>query len=251
MGNKLIDITGMTFGELTVLHKAHTRISPSGTYITRWACKCSCGKELDVDAYAIRSGNTKSCGCKNRKPIKDITGQRFGKLVVEEFDSLRKHTTYWRCKCDCGNTTIVAKANLLNGNTKSCGCMTSAGEAEIQKILENASVKFIHQKTFDSLRSKAGNLLAFDFALYEKESNRIACLIEYQGPQHYFETNAFGTYQRLYSDQMKRTWCSEHNILLHEIKYDEDIRKRLLEILSFHMLIPCQALEEEGVTTIP
>jgi hypothetical protein len=52
---------------------------------------------------------------------KDITGQRFGQLTVlaKEGKAADNHTT-WRCLCDCGNETVVARNNL--GSTKSCGC---------------------------------------------------------------------------------------------------------------------------------
>ena len=51
------------------------------------------------------------------RKVKDITGQRFGKLQV-----LRYIGNYrWICKCDCGNETSVLNFNLKN--TKSCGCL--------------------------------------------------------------------------------------------------------------------------------
>lgn len=54
----------------------------------------------------------------------DLTGQRFGKLVVIKRDGITnsKHTR-WLCKCDCGNFSYVSKVNLKNGSTKSCGCL--------------------------------------------------------------------------------------------------------------------------------
>lgn len=54
----------------------------------------------------------------------DLTGQRFGRLVVIEQaprDS-RYHGAMWRCRCDCGCETIVEARNLKTGNTSSCGC---------------------------------------------------------------------------------------------------------------------------------
>lgn len=33
--------------------------------------------------------------------------------------------SFWECLCDCGRTTIVSVANLPNGHTKSCGCLSS------------------------------------------------------------------------------------------------------------------------------
>lgn len=56
----------------------------------------------------------------------DLTGKRFGKLVVLErcFDMPKKRSTvYWRCLCDCGNETIATSAHLKSGDKKSCGCL--------------------------------------------------------------------------------------------------------------------------------
>ena len=59
--------------------------------------------------------------------IKDISGQRFGRLTVIENAPKPKdcklETSFWRCRCDCGNEKIVSKVCLKNGNTKSCGCL--------------------------------------------------------------------------------------------------------------------------------
>jgi hypothetical protein len=52
----------------------------------------------------------------------DLTGKRFGKLVVIEFSHIARKRTYWLCRCDCGNTTVVVGYSLKNGDTKSCGC---------------------------------------------------------------------------------------------------------------------------------
>ena len=56
--------------------------------------------------------------------MKDITGERFGKLTVISKHHLDKRQEWhWECKCDCGNTTIVTGNKLRSGHTKSCGCM--------------------------------------------------------------------------------------------------------------------------------
>lgn len=56
--------------------------------------------------------------------VKDITGQRFGKLVVieQDFGAHPRKGAYWRCKCDCGKESVVLGNRLRNGNTKTCGC---------------------------------------------------------------------------------------------------------------------------------
>lgn len=56
--------------------------------------------------------------------IKDLTGQRFGKLTVLSFAGLGKRgLALWNCKCDCGNEITVYGIYMRNGSTKSCGCL--------------------------------------------------------------------------------------------------------------------------------
>lgn len=61
---------------------------------------------------------------------KDLTGQKFGKLTVikqvEDYVSEKgRHHSQWACKCDCGNPKeiIVKGYSLVQGLTKSCGCL--------------------------------------------------------------------------------------------------------------------------------
>ena len=56
--------------------------------------------------------------------FKDISGQKFGKLLVIKRIGIDKHKhTTWLCKCDCGNEKIISKTNLIKGDSKSCGCL--------------------------------------------------------------------------------------------------------------------------------
>lgn len=55
-------------------------------------------------------------------PLKDMTGERYGKLVVVSRVDDPRHGTRWLCKCDCGNDKIVVRRHLIRGMTKSCGC---------------------------------------------------------------------------------------------------------------------------------
>ena len=54
---------------------------------------------------------------------KDLSGNRYGKLVVIErnYDIKRKNSV-WKCKCDCGNYVNVQKRDLECGYKTSCGC---------------------------------------------------------------------------------------------------------------------------------
>jgi len=57
----------------------------------------------------------------------DLTGMRFGKLLVMEVATHRSPRSpddrYWVCLCDCGNRSIVSRNNLFKDNALSCGCI--------------------------------------------------------------------------------------------------------------------------------
>lgn len=54
----------------------------------------------------------------------NILGKKFNMLtVLSQAQSRTKWKTYWNCKCDCGNYTIVSASNLKSGAVKSCGCL--------------------------------------------------------------------------------------------------------------------------------
>lgn len=95
---------------------------------------------------------------------KDLTGQRFGRLVVICLDPTPyvspsgKPTRRWRCRCDCGKEIVVLQNALTGKNgTRSCGCsraeksraqaidmtgkrfgrLTVIGQAELDSTLAN------------------------------------------------------------------------------------------------------------------
>lgn len=55
----------------------------------------------------------------------NLSGKRFGKLLVSNYSFSYKGAVYWQCKCDCGNDFDAKSKYLLNGDTKSCGCLIS------------------------------------------------------------------------------------------------------------------------------
>lgn len=111
------DLTGQTFGKLTVIEKAES--SGSGT---RWLCRCECGNERIVFASNLKCGHTVSCGCAKEK---DLTGKKFGMLTVIRRSDKRnprgKRTTpQWECQCECGAITYKATDTLTNDEYNAC-----------------------------------------------------------------------------------------------------------------------------------
>lgn len=71
---------------------------------------------------------------KSNPRFKDLTNQRFGKLIVIEPTDKRADngSVVWLCRCDCGNLAEVSSKRLLTGKVKSCGCLSKPP----QKTLE-------------------------------------------------------------------------------------------------------------------
>lgn len=117
------DLTNQKFGRLTALYRVENRANQ-----TTWHCICECGNEIDVYAASLKNGKTQSCGCYRKEIAQskaiDMTGERFGRLLVLERTNLRSgKTVVWKCKCDCGNICYVSRNALQQGKTQSCGCL--------------------------------------------------------------------------------------------------------------------------------
>jgi hypothetical protein len=73
--------------------------------------------------------------------FKDLTGQRFGRLIViEKAGQNKNRNTLWKCLCDCGNETIVVSTSLTNGDTQSCDCLRR------ESVSKNCFINLIGQK---------------------------------------------------------------------------------------------------------
>jgi hypothetical protein len=117
MGKK-IDLTGQRFGRLVVIREWGQ--NKKGVL---WQCKCDCMNYKIANAYILRKGIIKHCGCLKvpGRRILDLTGQRFGKLTVDKICGRNKRGVLIRlCRCDCGNYTKLTLGEI-RGNI-SCGC---------------------------------------------------------------------------------------------------------------------------------
>lgn len=215
---KYSNLQNKRFGKLIVIEPTEYRKNR----LVVWKCKCDCGRICYVPSASLISGNTKSCSNSCGHTTIKI-GDTFGKLIVlnKYIDSSTEGM--WECQCTCGNK-IVAKGMLLkNGTKKSCGCLNSSGNYQIQQLLKSLNLSYKSEYSFDDLKDK--NKLRFDFAVFK--NNKLKFLIEYNGKQHYEPVPFFGgekTFlEQCYKDFLKKEYCKQNHIPLIVFKYNEEV----------------------------
>lgn len=80
------DITGQTFGRLTVVQFMGVPPEPGAKAL--WLCQCSCSGLIVLTTSALRTGNTRSCGCL-RRDVSTARATKHGFSGVPEFQVFR------------------------------------------------------------------------------------------------------------------------------------------------------------------
>ena len=146
-------------------------------------CRCECGTVKPVNIGNLINNRSKDCGCGRKNTLskmrsKDLIGQRFGKLTVQEALPITNkfNRKVYKCICDCGNETFVASSSLTTNHTLSCGCLNSYYNIYIGKLLDEKEIEYKSEYQVIS----EGNKYRFDFYL-----PKYNLFIEYDGIQHY------------------------------------------------------------------
>ena len=84
----------------------------------------------------------------------DLTGQRFGRLVVIGLER-RDNGAIWRCRCDCGKEHVVRGTSLRAGSTESCGCLLS--ETARERATRHGQYKTGEYRSWHNMRSRCLN----------------------------------------------------------------------------------------------
>ena len=241
--SKKINELDHVYGSLQVIASA-----PSKNGLAAWLCRCECGKEKIYTGHALRSGQATSCGecyikqermrTVGKANAVDISGITKYKLTaIERVGSASYGGATWRFQCECGNYHIAEMSNFMNGQVKSCGCLTSQGEYTIQSLLQKLNIEYQKQFYQPEWKLESGYHPYYDFAIFD--NGRLKCLIEFHGEQHrkyYTNSNTWNNKNNfdktVARDEEKEHIAKAYGIPLYIIWYDQDIKIELLKILT-------------------
>jgi DNA-directed RNA polymerase subunit RPC12/RpoP len=191
--------------------------------------------KLTPIAHTSNGARCQKCSKKHRyttgeyiEEAKKVHGDTYDYSMVEY------KTAKEKIKIKCSKHGVFEQTPSGHLSGRGCYlCKTSRGEEIIARLLEENQISFIRQKTYPDLLGSTKNKkkLSFDFHLDRYNIN-----IEYDGEQHFQHIEGWiskESYERtvLY-DKKKDEYCVYNNIKLLRIRYDEDIKEKLIDFLE-------------------
>lgn len=192
-----------------------------------------CGNEfVKKEARSVLRGNgCQRCSWNKKFLTNDNFLDKLQKInpYIESCEEYKGSKVKINFKClRCGKTFRMQPRAALEG--EGCPwCNRSKGENSIEDFLNEKNIKFFPQYSFKDCKNQ--RVLRFDFYLPD-----FNLCIEYDGKQHYLPIEYFGGIEKFEElkkrDIIKEEYCQNMNINFLRIKYDEDIREKLLYYLE-------------------
>ena len=120
----------------------------------------------------------------------DLTGQIFGRLTVIRKELppeyvKDKRTSYWLCRCQCGNEIVVKRNSLTSGRTKSCGCL----KRDLNRQTKKQNIRIDHGSYIEGIDVQGRSFYIspqdsyiFDMAYWSVRTNGYVCCGNSNGP---------------------------------------------------------------------
>jgi len=182
----------------------------------------------------IPNSHLSGCGCL-KCANKDVTTDEFNKKASKVHNNIYDYSlsdyinSFTKIKIICKTHGMFEQTPNAHLDGSGCPkCNDSKGEIKIKKILDSKNINYEIQKTFKSCEYLKP--LKFDFYL-----PKLNTCIEFDGEQHYNPVKYWGGEDTLSKikerDKIKTDFCRENNIQLLRIRYDENIFKKLCDII--------------------
>lgn len=211
--SKTKNLLGMVFGNLEVIDSGSGYTNSNGVHAVTWLVKCHCCRShpFEVRAGALLRGKSTRCSvCAadriSETLVHDLSGKRFGKLLVRGRGERSSTGTKWKVSCDCSPDVVysVFANNLIRGFTTSCGCGNESGIAT--KLKEYCRLVYNAIPEYKIIRNpKTNRFLSFDIYIpLGKFKNVDGVYIEINGDQHYRYVPGFHKSPQKFEDDQYR-----------------------------------------------
>lgn len=100
------------------------------------------------------------------KPLRDLTGQKFGALTALRLGPKLKPTAgaWWLCECACGTKKSIRSTDLVWGKIRSCGCLWSTLKSEASKRHGMKGTRTY--STWQAMKTRCNNPNSSSYARY-------------------------------------------------------------------------------------
>ena len=105
--------------------------------------------------------------------MKDLTGNKIFRWTVikraeDKFDKRGHRIVMWECECDCGTIRDVRHDNLVQGTSKSCGCLKKENSSKLGKNNKKQNEYDLESEEYGIGYTLKGEQFWFDKEDYEK-----------------------------------------------------------------------------------
>ena len=138
----------------------------------------------------------------SRKKL-DLTGQRFGKLIVLRPAENIGVRTAWRCRCDCGEEIVVKTCHLRSGHVTSCGCGSDSRIGKRLTYIDGTCVEMLQANAV-----RKNNTSGVPGVDWRADKGTWRAAICFKGKRHYL-----GSYAR-WEDAVKARKDAEERLIV-------------------------------------
>lgn len=110
--------------------------------------------------------------------FKDLSDQRFGRLLVIERGPNQGNRTRWLVHCDCGEEKLVQSNHLISGRQVSCGCNRDEKSRQSKNVKHGYNTAEVKRQVGTLYRSLWNNygLEAWQFIAMQEAQNGVCAI---------------------------------------------------------------------------